>query len=72
MVSTNRFFDIGVQYFNGTPVTSNQYDVRLQITKIDKAFKVHCWESYFKEQIPATKKKKICYLVQVLVITLVE
>jgi len=30
-------------------VSSNQNDGRLQITKIDKAFKMHCWGSYFKE-----------------------
>jgi hypothetical protein len=30
-------------------VSSNQYDGRLQITKIDKAFKVHCGGGYFKE-----------------------
>ena len=35
-------------------VSSNQYDGQLQITKIDKAFKVHCAGGYFKELIPAT------------------
>jgi len=35
-------------------VSSNQCDGQLQITKIDKAFKVHCGGGYFKELIPAT------------------
>jgi len=35
-------------------VSSNQCDRQLQITKIDKAFKVHCGGGYFKELIPAT------------------
>lgn len=61
MVSTNRLFDIGIQYFNGTPVPNNQYDVRLQITKIDKAFKVYCWESYFKEYSCHVEKENLLF-----------
>ena len=53
-------------------VSSNQYDGRLQITKIDKAFKVHCGGVTLKNRFLPRRKRKCCYLVKDPVITLFE